>query len=118
MAPLDELSEVLHHVAARVGLVVRGINTPGHFLALVEGEGAPMIVDPFSGGRVLSREEAFVRVERATGLQVLRTDDPFPVATPRDWIVRILQNLFFAFLHHGRERDARAMKELQALVPA
>jgi regulator of sirC expression with transglutaminase-like and TPR domain len=110
------LTLVYRCVAEQVGLVVRGLNLPGHFLALVEGDGAPMIVDPFVGGRVLTREEAFARIEQVTGLSVLRDDRPFPEATPRQWLRRILQNLIVVLRAQGREDDARAMLEMQALV--
>jgi regulator of sirC expression with transglutaminase-like and TPR domain len=100
-------------VAERLGLAVTGLNTPGHFLVEVEGEGEPMIVDPFAAGRVLSRAEAIARIEQATGLSVVRAEGPLPVATPKAWLFRILQNLVLLFIRRDRETDAQVMVAMQ-----
>ena len=42
----------------------RGINAPGHFLAEVEIDGGTMLIDPFYGGRVLTRDEALRQIDR------------------------------------------------------
>src|SRR5436190_3494368 len=58
-------------VAERVGLEVRGINSPGHFLAAVRsGEARDaktkpadwMYVDPFYGGELLNRDDVCRRI--------------------------------------------------------
>src|SRR5262249_42099416 len=53
-------------VAQRLGLTARGINAPAHFLAGIEVDGSRMIVDPFQGGRVMTRDEIFNRLEQLT----------------------------------------------------
>src|SRR5262249_2207582 len=63
-------------VAEGVGLIVHGINSPGHFLAEVECSDATsrradghtsMYVDPFYGGGLLTKEDVFKRIGEATG---------------------------------------------------
>ena len=119
------LTLVYKCVAEAVGLVVYGINAPGHFLAAVECERKHgpstssrqrMYVDPFYGGGLLDREDVCRRIAEATG-----RDEPLPIesltpATHRQWLARMLNNLQAVFAHTGRERDLYAMQELQGLL--
>jgi regulator of sirC expression with transglutaminase-like and TPR domain len=114
-------------VAERVGLVVQGINTPGHFLAGVQcpepgvltqkGMGW-MYVDPFFGGDLLTREEVFRRIAETTGREVPEADEFLQPASHRQWLSRMLHNLQAVFARNGRERDLFAMQELQELLAA
>src|SRR5262245_49061588 len=45
------LSVLLIEVAARVGLSMRGVGFPSHFLVRVETARGPLLLDPFFGGR-------------------------------------------------------------------
>lgn len=47
------LSVVWIEVGRRVGMPLRGVGLPGHFVAGWFGEGEPILVDPFRGGVVL-----------------------------------------------------------------
>jgi regulator of sirC expression with transglutaminase-like and TPR domain len=112
-------------VAEKVGLSVRGINAPGHFLAAVrsaEPRPAPgvaeswMYVDPFFRGELLDGDDVCRRIAETTGLVA---DDPsqwLAPATHRQWLNRMLNNLQAVFAHAGRERDLYAMQELQELL--
>jgi regulator of sirC expression with transglutaminase-like and TPR domain len=113
-------------VAEGVGLSVAGINAPGHFLAEVEMDGRPTLVDPFYGGRVLSREEAVKQIEGTTGrpaspisgdsMRVDHTDPLFKPATHREWIARLIRNLRGVYADTGRKNDVEAMGELFELL--
>lgn len=122
---------IYKRVADHLGLIVHGVNAPGHFLAVVEGladvdgvgdgkRGGPepsasMYVDPFFGGALLNRAEVAERIVQATG-----REHPWPlrleVATHRQWLVRMLNNLQAAFALLGQERDVCAMQELQLVL--
>ncbi|MFI5377698.1 MAG: transglutaminase family protein [Tepidisphaerales bacterium] len=110
------LSLVYKAVAERVGLSVAGINAPMHFLAAVQQGERTMLVDPFFGGRALSREEAFERIEQVSGRVIPRVDEMLPKATHRQWLGRILQNLMSIFEHAGQWRDRDAMLELRGVL--
>jgi regulator of sirC expression with transglutaminase-like and TPR domain len=114
------LTLVYRRVAAGLGLVVHGVNAPGHFLAEVEaqpaGETRSMYVDPFFGGGLLTTAEVFDRISQATGRDVDPTPDHLRRATPEQWLMRMLHNLQAVFAATGRERDVLAMQELQALL--
>lgn len=94
------------------GLEVQGINAPGHFLVRVRCDNAWMLVDPFFGGQVLTRDEAFDRLDRVLGQRLPRTDDLLATATHQQWLARILGNLRQLFAAEGRHNDLAAMTEL------
>lgn len=110
------LSLIYKIVAERVGLDVVGVNAPLHFMAGVRDGGKLMLIDPFFGGRTLSKEEALSRLDRIAGTPVPRVDEMLPIATHRQWIARMLQNLINVFQHVGLEREMRAMTELKGLL--
>jgi len=110
------LSLIYKCVAQRLGLTVRGINSPAHFLAGVEIDGSPMIVDPFQGGRVMTRDEVFNRLEQLTGAPISKSDALLATATHHEWLARIIRNLEQIFSHEARQADVLAMRELLNLV--
>src|SRR5438093_9645650 len=61
------LSAVAMAVGGRAGLAVVGVGLPGHFVAKAVGDGREVIFDPFHGGRVLSREDCEILVEKVVG---------------------------------------------------
>jgi len=112
-------------VAERIGLEVRGINSPGHFLAAVRdalpndsgSENATwMYVDPFYGGELLNRRDVSRRIAETTGRIPDNSAQWLAPATHGQWLSRMLNNLQAVFAHTGRERDLYAMQELQSLL--
>lgn len=113
---------VLH----RLGVPVVGINAPGHFMAGVPArasgsyaaEGGISIVDVFSGGRLLTRAEALDRVAQTAGADLLLDEraDLLPVATHKQWLLRIIRNLHNGFERRGQHDDRHAMAEMMRLV--
>lgn len=115
------LSLIYKVVAQRLGLRVHGVNAPGHFLAAVELPAASggislMYVDAFTCGNVLTREEAFARIEQAIGRSLRRDVSLLAFASSRQWLGRMLQNLQNIFAFKGRETDLAAMREMQSLL--
>lgn len=111
-------------VAEGAGLSVYGVNAPGHFLGEVEMDGRPALIDPFYGGRMLTREEAIRQIAEATGQDVAplaaavadHQDPFFQRATHRQWIARLIRNLRGVYADTGRQRDVEAMGELFELL--
>lgn len=103
-------------VLERLGLSVRGINAPAHFLAAVKIDGAAMYVDPFHGGRSMSEHEAMDRVEAMVGHKVANRETLLLVASHTQWLARMLQNLVHIFGAADRQTDAAAMIELAELL--
>jgi regulator of sirC expression with transglutaminase-like and TPR domain len=110
------LSLIYKCVGERSGLLVHGVNSPGHFVVAVELDEQLTLIDPFHRGRVLSREEMSEQVAQLTGQMLLRPNDALPLATHQQWIARILMNLIGVFGQHGPPDSLNAMRELLALL--
>lgn len=110
------LSLVYKLVAEGTGLTVHGVNAPGHFMVRVASERGDMIVDPFFGGQLLSRKEAFDRLDRVANKRLPRAAEYLAAPTHRQWLARILGNLRQMFLAEGRLDDLAAMSELTAAL--
>ncbi|MBX3259419.1 MAG: tetratricopeptide repeat protein [Labilithrix sp.] len=108
------LTLVWCEIARRAGVHARGVGFPGHFLARVDhvdapgGELAlaPVIVDPFAGGRVVDDEDARALLERTLGAGAVLHPSLFAPATARATLVRMLTNLKAVWA--GRGEHARA----------
>ena len=103
------LSVVYLEVAKRLGVPAAGIGLPGHFVVEVAGQ----LVDPFYGGRLVSRGELSARV----GAELDDTAfEPWPVAS---MVSRVLGNIrALATGHGGNVRTRLWAVELTMLIPA
>lgn len=110
------LALIYKAVAQQIGLIARGINAPVHFLAAVEVSGSWMIIDAFDGGRVLTRDEVFERLDQLAGEPVQRSDAILATASHPQWLARIIRNLEQNFDRAGRQADVLAMRELLTLL--
>jgi regulator of sirC expression with transglutaminase-like and TPR domain len=85
-------------LAQGLGLTVRGVGFPGHFMVKVNLPMGQAVIDPLSG-RSLSREELSERLEPFRRPDALMEDMEAPLglylqsAPPRDIIARMLHNL-------------------------
>lgn len=112
------LALVYREVMRRAGLTVYGVNSPGHFLAAVQDaeDGPLMYVDAFGGGRLMSEEEIYRLIEQITNSSIPHSDQMLPLATPRQWLHRMLQNLANIFAREDRSDDVAAMNEMAMLL--
>jgi len=121
------LALVYKAVLERLDIPTFGINAPGHFLAAIPAVAVGSItsqrdelalIDPFCGGTLLSRDEAIHRIAKAADGDLLIDEnmDLLPVATHKQWLIRILHNLHMGFDRRGQVADSRAMAEMIWLV--
>jgi regulator of sirC expression with transglutaminase-like and TPR domain len=110
------LSLIYKSVAERVGFRCWGVNLPGHFVCGIESEGATMLVDAFSGGRLLSIDEAHKHLQQQYGMEVEWSDELLTPATNRQWLTRMLQNLLNLFGSRGRYANVAAILELEMIL--
>ena len=117
------LSLIYVNVAQRLGLRAMGLNTPLHFLAAIDQaelgdtNDPRLIVDPFDGGRTLRIEDIRQRAHQSAAAWPPHDDlDTLPIATPRQWLARLLQNLLHTFEQRGQSDPLAAMLELRMLV--
>jgi regulator of sirC expression with transglutaminase-like and TPR domain len=104
-------------VAEPLGIPVRGLNSPGHFLAQLELPDDHSIIDTFEGGTLLTVEEAVARIEAAFGRPLPHGTFWLQPASHDVWIRRMLLNLQNIYSMQQNEPDMAAMRELEALLP-
>ncbi|MEM9415447.1 MAG: transglutaminase-like domain-containing protein [Planctomycetota bacterium] len=118
------LSLLYKAVLDGVGVACHGINAPGHFLAALPAHATAQIVgddpitfiDPFAGGRLLTREEAMQRVHQTSPHAFLEDGDPLTIASHKQWLLRLLRNLITGFERRGEHGDTAAMLEMTRMV--
>lgn len=108
------LSLIYYVVGTRCGLMIEGVNSPGHFMVRVRTNEGDMIIDPFYRGEYLSGNEPYKRLQQVTGKTFPPDARYLPAATHRNWLARILANLQSLFASQNRRDDLAAMTELQA----
>jgi regulator of sirC expression with transglutaminase-like and TPR domain len=110
------LSLVYKLVAERLGLRVHGVGLPGHFMCSVETDCGPMLVDAFSGGRILTQDEAQEVVQERFGEEVEWNEEFLQPVSHLHWLTRILQNLLHVFSGAGQYADVAAMLEMEMVL--
>ena len=114
------LSLIYKSVAERLGLRAWGVGLPGHFLVGVDaGDSrgdAPMLVDPFNGGRILTADEAHSRIQEMFGAEAEWSEEMLRPASNRHWLTRILQNLLNVFGSANQFADVAAVLEMEMLL--
>lgn len=95
------LSVVWVEVARRVGIPLRGVGLPGHYVAGWFGAGAPVLIDPFRGG---------VLVDDATPHPIVPT-------SPHATALRICSNLVASYERRGDVGRTIAAARLRLDLP-
>jgi regulator of sirC expression with transglutaminase-like and TPR domain len=103
------LSILFLELGWRIGMPLEGVGFPGHFLVRLSGEPGDLLLDPFSEGRSLSRDEVRALLEKATGGRMEFDEALLASITKRDMIARLLLNLKGAYLRAQRDEDALAV---------
>lgn len=113
------LSVLYLAVAERLGLVMHGVNLPGHFLIRTGQGGQTIFVDPYHGGLLLDRAGCARRVEEVTGQPVALDDASLAPCTSPVLVARMLRNLKAVYLRQGDFAAAvPVLRRLVALSPA
>jgi len=103
------LSLVYLSVAGRLGLSVRGVGFPGHFLLKWLGD-PETLVDPFEG-KPLSVQDCERRLHASGESMPLQPELHLRSASPREILARLLGNLKQTFLSLGDFEHALAQSE-------
>jgi regulator of sirC expression with transglutaminase-like and TPR domain len=115
------LAVLYMELAQQIGLNVKGISFPGHFLMKLSVQSGDIVLDPFNGVS-LSREELEERLEPYFMQQGYPMDVPLgsylQPAPARDILVRMLRNLKALFIEHLRwQRVLGVQQRLVILLP-
>ncbi len=111
------LSVLLIEVGKRVGLPVVGVGLPAHFLALAP-ELPGVYIDMFHGGRLLSEHECRALLRQKTAGAVEFEREMLRPVTPRQILLRMLQNLKHTHTRRGAlDRVLAASDRILLLAP-
>jgi regulator of sirC expression with transglutaminase-like and TPR domain len=95
------LSAVYMMVGRRAGLTLKGVGMPCHFLVQYEAGQVRSLIDPFTGGRLVSREECKTML---AGFRHSWREDYLRPVEDRDMFRRIMANLIHIYQRRGEER--------------
>ena len=112
------LSLVLIEVGRRLALPMEGIGLPGHFITGVRLDDAPILLDPFHGGAILTPEACRELVSKALGKRVRLTEASFAPVGNRQFLTRMLANLKGIYWRTEQwDKAARVSDHLLVLDP-
>ena len=94
------LALVYMEVGRRVDVPLQGVGFPGHFL-LRHAHHGRLLFDPFDDGRPLSEGDCRAMLERLSGGTLPFDPRLLKPASPRQILVRMLNNLWRIYLHRG-----------------
>ena len=110
------LSVLMIEVSRRLGIELRGVGMPAHFLVR-SADDPDVFFDPFDGGRRLDRVDVRTLFEQVTGGQVVWNErylDPTPT---RDIVIRMLNNLKSIFAGQADAVRLAIVMDLRSAVP-
>lgn len=96
------LSVVYVEVSRRAGIELAGVGLPGHFVVGHFGAAPPLVLDPFSGGRLITAELGGERVR---------------AWRPQEIALRMLNNLARSYTARGDLGQAIRAAELRCVLP-
>ena len=115
------LSILYLEIGQQLGLKLKGVLFPGHFLVKLRVNGGELVLDPFAGGKLLSEEDLRQRLAQFAGEAAAKTlplQDFLEPATPRQILARLLRNLKAIHLEAGElDRALCVMHRLVILLP-
>jgi regulator of sirC expression with transglutaminase-like and TPR domain len=110
------LSVLYIEVARRVGLPLRGVGFPGHFLVKYLDQQQEIVIDPFNGGDVKAADSLRQLLAGLYGNSVAWSPRFLDPVTKRQMLRRVLNNLKFIYL---KQRDlVKALAALDRMIIA
>jgi regulator of sirC expression with transglutaminase-like and TPR domain len=110
------LSVLMIEVARRLGIELRGVGMPAHFLVQA-GDDPEVFFDPFDGGRRLDRLGVRSLFEQVTGGQVAWNERYLEATPNRDIVIRMLNNLKSVFAGRADVVRLAIVMDLRSAVP-
>lgn len=103
------LSAIYMLVGRRMGMNLRGVGLPGHFIVRADVPGGTVYVDPAGGGRAWTRADCFAYL-RSVG--IAPTDAYLRPTSVRRMVARMVANLISALTQRGEETRAAQLHRL------
>jgi regulator of sirC expression with transglutaminase-like and TPR domain len=92
------LSVIWLDIGSQLGWPLAGVGLPGHYVIKWQCPGSDTLIDPFTQGRTLDREDCQRLVSAVTGQPTVLTDEHFEPAPVRFTLARMLHNLLGAYV--------------------
>ena len=111
------LSILYIEVGRRLGLPLKGVSFPGHFLVKFSTREGEVVLDPFSGGSLMSKEDLEEMLEEAYGAaDAAHTplERLLAAAGKKEILVRMLRNLKGTYLR--REHFEKALSVVDRIL--
>lgn len=106
-------------IGRRLGLNLKGVSFPGHFLVKLAVKRGQLVLDPFIGGEAQSEADLRQRLAQVlppAEVGHAQLDRYLEPATPRQIVARLLRNLKNIYLHGGKLESALAVMQRMLLV--
>jgi regulator of sirC expression with transglutaminase-like and TPR domain len=113
------LSILYLEVGKRLGLNLKGVSFPGHFLVKLLVKRGQLVLDPFIGGEAQSESDLRQRLAQvlpSRKAERAQLDPYLEPATPRQIIARLLRNLKNIYVRTGKLEQALAVMQRMLLV--
>ena len=92
------LSVLYIEVAKRIGLSLRGVGFPGHFLVKYVGAEGEIVIDPFNQGEILSQQNLETMLHRLYGAKITFDPGLLEPIGKKQILRRMLNNLKIIYL--------------------
>jgi regulator of sirC expression with transglutaminase-like and TPR domain len=113
------LSILYLEIGKRLGLNLKGVSFPGHFLVKLSVKRGQLVLDPFTGGEAQSEADLRQRLAQvlpSDKAEQAQLDQYLEPATPRQIIARVLRNLKNIYVQSGRLEQGLAVMQRMLLV--
>ena len=115
------LSIIYIEIGQRLGLPLQGVSFPGHFLVKLSVESGEIVLDPFSGGVSLGRDELEQQLAQTQGdneSAKIPLEEWLVTATKKDILVRMLRNLKVIYAHADQlEKTLSVINRILLIAP-
>ncbi len=112
------LSIVYLDIGRRIGLPVNGVGLPGHFVVQYGAQPEPFYIDPFHGGKILSKQDCAARVAQIYGQDLPWQESYLDAVSDLHILARVLNNLKVIYVRKGaHELALGAVDRLILLKP-
>ncbi|MES1989546.1 MAG: transglutaminase-like domain-containing protein [Pseudomonadota bacterium] len=106
------------HVARTLGLDLRGLNFPGHFVLRLQVGPQATIIDPFNRGQTLNPADLLNLLRSVEGPGARLTPDHHTSVSARDILLRLQNNILSRSLGQGgHERAREVVTRMIAFAP-
>jgi len=110
------LSVIYMEVGRRIELPLQGVGMPGHFIVKHAGDEDDIYIDPFHGGRILSRDACEELIREMYGGQVPFQETFLAPVTKKQILGRMLSNLKAIYMHTKDYLKALSVVERLLLI--